>query len=342
LIINEALYFGDTLSFSLLCPNQLRDNGVQVDERHRSHAPDSIFGINIPTAHLHIPFELDGVIAGFQSRQPTQSELDIEDNHIELTSEVEWIPHSFGTSLAEEESDENSEFLSSLRARHVRVLQSRIMKQQIQTSRECYRAAKTLPELEFANEVSTMNPTDPILHRIASINTTTNINAIRTGDVNSAITPENVAKRWMIGVEQAKKTLGVTTQRGVRTIPNPAMRRFKTQMAHLRYPRLNGTFYADIMEPKVKSIDSHKYAHVIGNSRGFTKVYPWKQKTSRFTRWMSSLKRLEYQKHYSVTTIRQWKVGPNGGSEFENIILTQNTLNHTHHFKTRPNLTSAN
>ena len=45
LIINEALYFGDSLSFSLLSPNQLRDNDVHVDERHRQHAPDSIFGI---------------------------------------------------------------------------------------------------------------------------------------------------------------------------------------------------------------------------------------------------------------------------------------------------------
>ena len=277
LIINEALYFGDTLSFSLLCPNQLRDNEVHVNERHRTHAPDSIFGIYIPTTPLHIPFDLDGVIAGFHSRQPTDSELDNIANHVELTSEVEWIPHSFSPSLAEEEF-EDSEFLSSLRARQVRVLKSKIRKQQIQTSRECTCASQALAELEFANEVDTMNQTDPILKRIASLYTTTKISAIRTGDVSSAITPDNVAKRWMIGIEQAKKTLGVTTQKGVRTIPNPAMRRFKTQMAHLRYPRLNGTFYADIMEPKVKSIDSHKYAHVIGNGRGFTKIYPMERK----------------------------------------------------------------
>jgi hypothetical protein len=33
-------------------------------------------------------------------------------------------------------------------------------------------------------------------------------------------------------------------------------------------------FYADIMEPKVKSLESQRYAHIIGNSRGFTKAYP--------------------------------------------------------------------
>ena len=42
LIINEALYFGDLLPFSLISPNQLRDHDVHVDERHRQHAPDSI------------------------------------------------------------------------------------------------------------------------------------------------------------------------------------------------------------------------------------------------------------------------------------------------------------
>jgi hypothetical protein len=59
LIINEALYFGDTLTFSLLCPNQLRDNGIHVDERHRSHdASDSIFGIYIPAAHSSVEVSL--------------------------------------------------------------------------------------------------------------------------------------------------------------------------------------------------------------------------------------------------------------------------------------------
>jgi hypothetical protein len=92
--------------------NYDRDNEIHVDERHRTHAPDSIFGIYIPTTPLHIPFDLDGVIAGFHSRQPTESELDNIANHVELTSEVEWIPHSFSPSLAEEEFDD-SEFLST-------------------------------------------------------------------------------------------------------------------------------------------------------------------------------------------------------------------------------------
>ena len=103
LIINEALYFGDALTFSLLSPNQLRDNDVHVDERHRQHAPDSIFGIHIPSEPLTIPFDLDGVIAGFNSRPPRQDELDDLTLHVDITSELEWIPSSFAQSLAEDE-----------------------------------------------------------------------------------------------------------------------------------------------------------------------------------------------------------------------------------------------
>ena len=71
LIINEALYFGDSLPFSLISPNQLRDNDVHVDERHRQHAPDSIFGILIPSKPLQIPCLLEVAIVGFHSRPPS-------------------------------------------------------------------------------------------------------------------------------------------------------------------------------------------------------------------------------------------------------------------------------
>ena len=90
LIINQAFFFGESLNFSLLSPNQLRDNDMHVDKRHRQHAPDSIFGIIIPSEPLFIPFELDGVIAGFTTRSPTQAELEDDVTlHDKLTSDVE-------------------------------------------------------------------------------------------------------------------------------------------------------------------------------------------------------------------------------------------------------------
>ena len=286
LIINEALYFGDSLPFSLLSPNQLRDNDVHVDERHRQHALDSIFGILIPSEPLQIPFTLEGVVAGFNTRPPTQDELDNTALHVELTSDVEWIPHTFALSLAEEDvlNSDDEEKITKLRARHLKVLYSKATKLKIKSCTQTLAAGQFPFEIQIANEVNALNQTDLILRRVAALTTTdasleeSGVAAIRTGDVTSDVTPENVARRWMVGLETAKNSLRVTTQQGVRSIPNPATRRFKTQMAHLRYPRLRGMFYADIMEPKIRSIDLQRYAHIIGNGRGYTKAFPMQRK----------------------------------------------------------------
>jgi hypothetical protein len=115
LTIYEALFFDESLTFSILSPNQLRDNDEHVDKRHRQHAPDSIFGISIPSQPLFIPFELDGVIAGFNTRLPTQAELDDVALYVELTSDVEWIPSTFALSLVlEEDSKTDDSIISTL------------------------------------------------------------------------------------------------------------------------------------------------------------------------------------------------------------------------------------
>ena len=41
---------------------------------------------------------------------------------------------------------------------------------------------------------------------------------------------------------------------------------------------MGGMFYVDIMEPLVLSLESQRYAHVIGNGRSFAKVYPIERK----------------------------------------------------------------
>jgi hypothetical protein len=254
LIINEALFFGESLAFSLLSLDQLCDIDVHVDEQHRQHASDSMFGISISSEPLFIPFELDGVIAGFNTRLPTQAELDNVALHVELTSDVEWIPSTFARSLVlEEDSKTDNSIISSLRARRLKVLRSKSNKHRVKSCMRTLEATQSLFEIETANEGGLLDY-DPILRRVSALTTNeadTKVYAIRTGDVTSDVTPENVAKRWLVGIETAKKTLDVTTQRGVRSIPNPATRRFKTRMAHLRYPRMGGMFYADIMEPKV-------------------------------------------------------------------------------------------
>jgi hypothetical protein len=60
--------------------------------------------------------------------------------------------------------------------------------------------------------VSTTDLDDPILRRIASLQIgdydseeRKEKSAIRTGDTTSEIIPENLARRWMVGVETARQ-----------------------------------------------------------------------------------------------------------------------------------------
>ena len=84
-------------------------------------------------------------------------------------------------------------------------------------------ATQSLFESETANEGGLLDD-DPILRRVSTMTTNeanTKVYEIRTGDATLDVTPENVTKRWLVGIKTAKKMLDETTQRGVRSIPNP-------------------------------------------------------------------------------------------------------------------------
>ena len=94
LVLNEVLYFGDKMTHTLLCPNQLRANGLILDDCPTQFNENSSHSIYIPSCDLRIPLELDGVISGVVTRQPTMAELDDLSLHVELTSDLEWDPYS--------------------------------------------------------------------------------------------------------------------------------------------------------------------------------------------------------------------------------------------------------
>jgi hypothetical protein len=74
-IIHEALWFGEA-SQTLLCPNQLRANGVIVNDIPRQFDPDSKFSIVDPSTQFEIPLSVHGVATGFTSRKPTVQEVE--------------------------------------------------------------------------------------------------------------------------------------------------------------------------------------------------------------------------------------------------------------------------
>ncbi|KAI2491468.1 Reverse transcriptase (RNA-dependent DNA polymerase) [Fragilaria crotonensis] len=273
LVINEALYFGDKMKHSLLCPNQLRAHGLKVHDCPRQYDSDSTHSIHIPESDLTIPLTLRGVISGFITRVPTTAELEDLARHVELTSDEEWEPYASAFSSAEEERD------TYWKERFVLHLgDSKGEGADYDTSVELAIAeSNDLADRLIASVRIDLVGDDPV--RSAGAFELRSVEAVVRDGTRSVITPEDVAKRWNIGLSTATKTLQVTTQLGVRTLKYPAQRRFRTAMPHLRYPRLKGTFYADTLFFTMKSVRGFKCAHLIGNGLGFARFTPMELKS---------------------------------------------------------------
>ena len=82
----------------------------------------------------------------------------------------------------------------------------------------------------------------------------------------SAVTAEQLAKRWNIGIESAKNTLSVTTQRGIRQAVHPMTRRYCTDLLQNKYWRLNQTWYTDTMFLTHQSIKNETCSQVFTNT----------------------------------------------------------------------------
>jgi len=79
IIIGQALYMGDKVQLTLLCPNQMRAFGVHVDDIPMHLAPDSkpsTHSVFCPDKNFNIPLQLKGVFSYFPSRTPTKDELE--------------------------------------------------------------------------------------------------------------------------------------------------------------------------------------------------------------------------------------------------------------------------
>jgi hypothetical protein len=93
------------------------------------------------------------------------------------------------------------------------------------------------------------------------------------------VSAEEVARKLRCGLDTAKQTLKVTTQRGVRQALHPLHRRYRVDHLNLNRKRINDTFYTDTMFSKTKSLNGNRCAQVYTNGR-FTKVYPMESKSS--------------------------------------------------------------
>ena len=82
-----------------------------------------------------------------------------------------------------------------------------------------------------------------------------------------------MARKWNVGIQTAKDTLDVTMQHSVRTAVQSMTRLLRVHHLHLHRPLLRGTWFADTLVSKFKSIRGNKCANIFTQGK-FAKVMP--------------------------------------------------------------------
>ena len=270
----EALYLGDRLQDSLICPNQLRHNGLKVDETPTQFDKTSTHSIIVPNNSLTIPMSLQGTVSYFEARKPTEEELRTSE-WVRMTHYDNWDPHSDHFRVAEESAKRQRRMAASLSSNEDARLR---MERAEETS-----ITPPTADLMIADFGFPMDDTEEGEHDGTGEGDTSGTDNYRVAKVSTGgqalLTKETLARRWGIGLETAAKTLGVTTQHGIRNVVTPATRRYKTRAPALRQFRLPGRFYTDTMFATSKSIRGYKCAQVFTNGNGFDFFLPMQSKS---------------------------------------------------------------
>jgi hypothetical protein len=266
LVVNEALYFGDRMNHSVLCLNQIRANGLVVNEVPKQFDDTSLHAIVDPKSGTKLPLLLSGVILYLETRKPTNEELE-ECTHIELTSATPWEPY-----------DEGFEEAEARVADAVTTLDKEDPPAMIDEDREfgerLIASVRVAADDYDGDGVSGM--LDPDLYTVTG--ETRRIMEMSSTQVMPMLTKEVLARKWHVGLDKAQKTLHAATHAGLRTVIHPLTRRYQTRQPHMRYPRVEKQLYSDTLFAKTKSLRMHTCTQVFTNGTAYTKFYPMKSK----------------------------------------------------------------
>ena len=248
LTFNQVLYFKD-LKVNLICPNQMRNNNVTVNE-----CPLKFLPPDRRTPEMHaiiandvlIPLELCGTYSAFVTRKPTLAEInDPHAHNIVLTSDVKWDPYD------DLQGDDETAIRNRL-------------------------DVVPYPRDRAIASTQRYDNNDPY----TTLSRTVNISAAGSGHRKGTIQAADLAARWHIGLEAAKRTIERTTQLAIRDLTNrTAQRRLKPVHYQLRYRRLRCDMYTDTMFNRTtKSLNGNTCAQVFCTNFDFITVYPMRTK----------------------------------------------------------------
>ena len=104
------------------------------------------------------------------------------------------------------------------------------------------------------------------------------LGALQAGDT-AGVSAEMLAKIWRIPIDQAERTLDVTTQLNRQDANSSLSRNFGTNDRMLRYRRIKSHFFTDTfyVTGKAKSTRGNICVQLFVSDKGFVAVYPMRE-----------------------------------------------------------------
>lgn len=277
LLVHQAIYIPE-LHHNLLSPMQLRVNDVIVNDTPRflTDNPDEFtHAILVPDSSTDcpyvIPLGLQGVTSTFPTRKPTVDEYESLPR-LELTSEdPPYDPHD-PTFASQEQAlfasvwDTGDRIGAAPSKRLCSVSHTHGTAVSLATGVDA--AALSLRQISVTLDVPSLSAS----LRLAALH--------KYGPNGKQYKPEQLARNWGIDVATARRTIDVTTQRGIRTVLHPTLsRRFRTNDRQLRYRRLAIDCFTDTLISNTASRRNNKYAQIFATADGWCRAYPMAKKS---------------------------------------------------------------
>ena len=290
LILNEALWMGDSMKHTLINPNQLRHYGVKVQDNPCSNEPMHIM---TEDSNFNLELKMRGTTIFADTYTPSEKELH-DCPHIVLSSSQEWNPHTvqFHSHARKFEDEMTQHYNISDVMRHnethvdhddnilfnIGQINNKIINSApIQHSVVQHSSNLNISSLNKVNSLT--NQEESTLQKNLDIGNNDILlpSVFQSSKRHTDVSPEDLSERWFISIKTAKETLKRTTQRFLRSALLPLSRRYRADRM-FEMKRLTGKWSTDTIDGRTKSLDGNRYAQIFANKQYFAKIYPMDSK----------------------------------------------------------------
>ena len=249
LVFCEVLWFGSSMNHSLVNPNHIRTTGTPVSD----DPFDSTRALGINHEDAFIPCRTNGTAIYFDTRVPTKEER-AKCSWLIMTGNTEWDPLLVCLQAIRTKEEEELRAISVIaRAKkhsllthktdlHLGGISDWLVEQTI-TERLI-----SLVNVKVVNKVQPRKEPKPLLPNHYSIR----VSKIASKTQHAVHSPEEVSRKFNIGIDIAKETLKVTTQKGICHAVHPLYCCYKVDRMQFNRKRLNGQFYCGHLVAKTK------------------------------------------------------------------------------------------